>query len=116
MNILRSRIRRQRIRKDRVRASITKSKTRGQLLNLDVSPQIRSITGWSIRDHFDLQIVHQADTLRFIVKPSIINGYRLSSTANRRARLVFPIKLKSNTSGAISKMETKIFGNELFLM
>ena len=108
-------IRRQRARKDKVRASLSYSKARGVLLSLDFNSSIRSITGWAVGDYFSYELVDLLDRYRFVIRPATINGYRLSSTANRRARVVFPIKIPSFTSGAISKLETKVFGDELFI-
>ena len=108
--------RRQRTRKDPIRCSISYSKKRGNLLSIDLSASSRVAPQWHIGDHFQLELLKREDTLRFIIKPALINGYRLSAMRGRRARITLPLdKLSPKSYGAISDFKIWVFGNEIFI-
>ena len=108
-------IRRQRIRKDKVRASFLSSKKRGALFTVDLNSHVRSITNWTIGDHFELHVVDLKDRYRFEITPAVVNGYRLSSSGNRRARLVFPLRTKYQITGSVCQMKMSVMGDNLCL-
>ena len=115
MKLINSKLRRQRVRKDKIRASISYSKKRGNLLTIDVSPKFRHDAQWCIGEHFDLEIYSLKDRFRLVIGHALMNGYRMSSSSQRRAKIVFPIRQRLGITGTISKFEAQIFGDEIFL-
>ena len=107
--------RKQRVRKDKIRASISYSKKRGNLLSIDVSSNARHAAGWCIGEHFDLRVYRLKDRFRLVMGHALVNGYRMSSSTQRRGKIVFPIREKLGINGAISKFDARIFGDEIFL-
>ncbi len=115
MKLINSNLRRQRVRKDKIRASVSYSKKRGNLLSIDVSPNVRHAAQWCIGEHFDLKIYSLKDRYRLVIGHALMNGYRMSSSSQRRAKIVFPIRQRLGITGTISKFEARIFGDEIFL-
>ena len=104
--IISSAVRRQKYRKDPIRCHFGFSKNRGQILTLDLSAG----------SHYKLIKVDLDNKIRLIISPALVNGYRLTTSSKRRAKIIFPMKPKiRGLIGTISEFESRVFGYELFI-
>ena len=116
MKILKNAVRRQKTRKDPIRCHFGLSKNRGQLLTVDLSAATRTAPKWKIGSHYKLIKVDLNNKIRLIISPASINGYRLTTSSKRRAKIIFPINPKiKGLSGTVSDFESRVFGEELFI-
>ena len=114
--IISSAVRRQKLRKDPIRCHFGLSKNRGQILTLDLSAATRTAPKWKIGSHFKLIKVDLENKIRLIISPASVNGYRLTTSSKRRAKIIFPMKPKiKGLIGTISEFESRVFGHELFI-
>ena len=115
MKLIDSNSRRQRVRKDKIRAFISFSKKRGNLLTIDVSPNVRHAAKWCIGEQFDLRVHRLKDRFRLVMGHALANGYRMSPSTQRGGKIVFPIRERLGIKGTISEFDARIFRDEIFL-